>query len=81
MSYHYHLTPCSGLGIASNLLDLLALYDGTAECLSQIIFAFTIELAMTLMTVTLGLVAAFALNIINTIMHSTEILTPDCSKE
>ena len=63
--------------MASNFLDMMALYDGTADCLQQIIFAFAIELAMTFMAVVLCLVGTF---IINILMHEYHVLTPACKR-
>ena len=64
-------TILSGLDLVSNLLDSIALYDGTAKCLGYIIGVFAFELAFTFMTITFGIVGALVTSLLNTAFHET----------
>ena len=59
----------SGLGLASNFLDLMALYDGTADCYYKIVIAFALEVWMVLMTLTFGILATAIISIISSFYH------------
>ena len=59
-----------GLGIGSNILDLLALYDGTAACLAFIISAIYIEIVLTLLSVLAPPPIGFATSVVSIFLHS-----------
>ena len=75
----------AGLSLASNLLDLASIYDGTAECLASIVFLFSMELLMTFLLLELSLFAGAVLDTLNTILHTLmkDLILPEvvCKKE
>jgi len=62
-------TILAGLGLASNLLDLAALYDGTAKCLTYLVQTFVIEALLIILGLMFGPLGVFLLDIMATSLH------------
>ena len=73
-------TILAGLGLAGRVLDLMALYDGTADCLGLIIGAIAIEIALALMLIMFGIIGILILNALSLALVDMTRISLRCKK-